>query len=143
MFVSLGLENIRIYLIGGIAVALAGILAISIANFWQMRWTLALVRVRGGTRGHLLRIILSDFFVPIIFGMVIGIAVGIATGYGLANQMFKVPRFLTTLEVLPVHLIVSPDAFAIAMGLGTFFFLTAFAFSFVMFRQTARESLKE
>jgi hypothetical protein len=143
MFVSLGLENIRIYLIGGIAVALAGILAISIANFWQMRWTLALVRVRGGTPEQLLRIILSDFFVPIVFGMAIGVSVGVATGYGLTNQMFKVPRFLTTLEVLPVHLILSRSAFAIAFALAMFFFLTAFAFSFIMFRQTARESLRE
>ena len=142
MFVSLGLENIRIYLIGGIAVALAGILAVSLANFSQMRWTLGLLRIRGA-RKHLVRIIVAEFFVPIVFGMVIGITMGIVTGYGMTNQMFKVPQTLAALEILPVHLTLTGGAFIVAPLLGLFFLGTAIAFSVLVFRRTAREGLRE
>ena len=135
MFVSLGLANMRIYLIGGIAVALAGVLAISLANFWQMRWTLGLMRVRGAAPKHLLRVIMADFVVPLAFGLVIGVVVGIATGYGLANQMFKVPRFLGALGVLPVHLTLTGGTFVSALILGVFFCGTAMMFSLFVFRR--------
>ncbi|MBI3940676.1 MAG: ABC transporter permease [Acidobacteria bacterium] len=142
MFISLALENMKVYMIGGIVVALAGIIAISIANYLESRRTFALLRIRGASPSHLVRIAISDFFVPILCGMVVGLAVGILAGYGLTNQIFRIPRVISILEVFPVHLILSGFIFGVIGVLSLLFAATAVAFSLLIFRKSAREGLQ-
>ena len=47
MFIFLALENMRIYLVGGVLLALIAILAIALTNYLEDRRTLGLLRVRG------------------------------------------------------------------------------------------------
>lgn len=141
MFVSLALESMKVYMLGGIMVALAGILAIGIANFIELRRNLALLRVRGGSPNMLFRVVIADFLVPVFFGTVIGISTGLLTGYGLTNFIFKVPRVLSILEALKVHLVLPILTWGIVVLLLFCFAAVAVVFGLWTFRRTARESL--
>ena len=47
MFIALALANLRIYLFGGLLLAVIAILAIAMANYTEDKRTLALLRIRG------------------------------------------------------------------------------------------------
>src|SRR5207249_608407 len=49
MYISLALANMRIYLLGGLLLALVAILAVAMANYSEDRRTLALLRIRGAS----------------------------------------------------------------------------------------------
>ena len=49
MYISLALANMRIYLIGGLVLALVAILSVAMANYTEDRRTLALLRIRGAS----------------------------------------------------------------------------------------------
>src|SRR5262249_37378993 len=55
MYVFLARQNVQIYLLGGLLLALIGIVAVALSNYAEDRRTLALLRVRGCGPGHLLR----------------------------------------------------------------------------------------
>jgi hypothetical protein len=141
MFVSLAGENIKVYMVGGMLVALAGVLAIFIANFIEERRTFALLRIRGGTPSQHLRLSVSSTFGPVLLGAVLGLLTGLPAGYGLATEIFRLSGSLFGIEALPVHLIVSSSAFMGAVILILFFAAVSLAFSAVVFRRTAREGL--
>jgi len=143
MFTSLALENIKVYMIGGIFVALAGIMAIGITNFVEERRSLALLRVRGASPIHQLRISLSSSFAPVLVGAVVGVCVGLLAGFGLAKQLFTVAGTQLGLQALPVHLVLSRSAFITVGVLVLFFAVMSVSFSLLVFRKTAREALRE
>ncbi|MBI4446716.1 MAG: hypothetical protein HY645_12500 [Acidobacteria bacterium] len=141
MFVSLALESLKLYVLGGILVALAGVVAIGIVNFLDLKRNLALLRIRGGSPRLLLRAVIADFLVPILLGMIIGSATGVLTGYGLTNYIFRIPRVLSAV-VLKVQLVVPLLTWGIVGFLFTCFMLLALIFSHWTFRRSAREALR-
>ncbi len=141
MFVYLALQNIKVFMIGGILVALAGLIAIGIVNFIEGKRIFALLRLRGASPRRLVQVILVDLLAPLLVGAGVGVPVGLITGYGLTNAIFALPRASSIMEVLPVHLTISWAVGAIVLGVLAFFILaSAFLISWI-FRKTAREAL--
>src|SRR5204862_7630054 len=63
MYIFLARENVRIYLLGGLLLALIGIVAVAYANYVEDRRTLALLRIRGAGPVDVVR-----FFMPNVLG---------------------------------------------------------------------------
>lgn len=141
MFVYLALENIKVFMVGGILVALAGLIAIALVNFIEGKRSFALLRLRGISPPQLIRIILVDLVAPLAVGAGIGVPVGLVTGYGLTNAIFALPRASSILEILPVHLTLSWLVGGIVLGVLLFFFLSSLFLSAWIFQRTAREAL--
>ncbi len=72
MFIFLALENMRIYLIGGVLLALIAILAIALTNYFEDRRTSGLLRVRGVSPVLLFRFFASSLLAPALLGLVVG-----------------------------------------------------------------------
>src|SRR5437773_11959918 len=75
MFFFLALENMRIYLVGGVLLALIAILAIALTNYLEDWRTLGLLRVRGVAPLLLLRFFASRLLAPALPGLVCGLLV--------------------------------------------------------------------
>ena len=71
MFVSLALENMRVYMVGSLLLAFASVLAIALANFLADKRTFGLLRLRGLAPSLLLRISLSFFLLPVMAGVLL------------------------------------------------------------------------
>ena len=141
MFVFLVLQNIKVFMVGGILAALAGLIATAIVNFTEGKRIFALLRLRGASPRQLRRVLLADLVAPLAVGACIGVPVGLITGYGLTNAIFALPRAASILEIIPVHLTLSWAVGGIVAGVLAFFFLSAFLLSSWVFRKTAREAL--
>jgi ABC-type antimicrobial peptide transport system permease subunit len=141
MFIYLALENIKVFMIGGMLVALAGLIAITIVNFNESKRLFALLRLRGASPNQLMRVVLADLVAPLSVGACIGIPVGLVTGYGLTNAIFALPRAASILQILPVHLTLGWLVAAIIGGVFVFFLLSSYGLSSWVFRKTAREAL--
>jgi hypothetical protein len=141
MFVYLALQNIKVFMVGGILVALAGLIAIGIVNFFESKRMLALLRLRGASPRQLVRVILVELIAPLIVGAAVGVPVGLVTGYGLTNAIFSLPRAASILEILPVHLTLSWAVATIVFGVLVFFMVASTFLSSWIFRKTAREAL--
>ena len=72
MFIALALANMRIYLVGGLLLALIAILAIAMANHAEDRRTLALLRIRGASPRDLWRFVVATLLSPALVGLVLG-----------------------------------------------------------------------
>ena len=143
MFVYLALQDIKVFMVGGIMVALAGLIAISGVNFLEGKRIFALLRLRGASPRQLTRVILVELVAPLSLGACIGVPVGIIMGYGLTNAIFTLPRASTILEILPVHLSLSWLVGAIVIGVLAFFLISSTLLSSWIFRKTAREAIGE
>ncbi len=141
MFVYMALEDIKVFMVGGILVAIAGLMAISMVNFMERKRTFALLRLRGAPPRKLRRVILADLVGPLLVGALIGVPVGILTGYGLTNAIFALPRAASILQILPVHLTLSWLVGAIVFGLLAVFLVSSLLLSRWEFQKTAREAI--
>jgi ABC-type antimicrobial peptide transport system permease subunit len=141
MFVYMALENIKVFMIGGIFVTLAGLVAAAIVNFIEGKRIFALLRLRGASPKDLIRVILTGLVAPLFVGAGIGVPVGLVTGYGLTNAIFALPRAASVLEILPVHLTLSWFMAGIILFVLTLFFFASLVLSAWIFRRTAREAL--
>ncbi|OFW42811.1 MAG: hypothetical protein A3J28_06010 [Acidobacteria bacterium RIFCSPLOWO2_12_FULL_60_22] len=141
MFVYLALQDIKVFMVGGILVALAGLIAISTVNFLEGKRIFALLRLRGASPRQLARVILVELVAPLSVGACIGVPVGIITGYGLTNAIFALPRASSILEILPVHLSLSWLVGGIVLGVLAFFLISSALLSGWIFQKTAREAL--
>lgn len=141
MFIYLALENIKVFMIGGVLVALAGLIAIAIVNFIEGKRLFALLRLRGSSPAQLMRVVMSDLVAPLTVGACIGVPVGLVTGYGLTNAIFALPGAASILQILPVHLTLSWLVAGFVISVLGFFFLWALSLSSWIFRKTAREAL--
>src|SRR5258708_37366659 len=74
MYISLALANMRIYLIGGLALALIAILAVAMANYAEDRRTLALLRIRGAAPLTMWRFVVAMLLAPALVGLALGAA---------------------------------------------------------------------
>jgi hypothetical protein len=143
MFISLSLENMKVYLVGGFLLAIASVGAIALINFITARRTFGLLRLRGVQLSMMLRILLCIFLVPVVFGIVIGIPLGGVSGYGVSGAVWDLPRVSGAAGFLTNRLVVSPAAVGLVVlltaGLGSI----ALGFGWWLFKKTAREGIRE
>ena len=143
MFIFLALENMRIYLVGGVLLALIAILAIALTNYLEDRRTLGLLRVRGVSPVLLFRFFASSLLAPALLGLVVGLIVAGAAGFGLTNLIWSLRELKSVVHLLPTHLVISELTFWIAIGLLGVVVAIALLFSLWVFRRSARTSMTE
>jgi predicted lysophospholipase L1 biosynthesis ABC-type transport system permease subunit len=143
MFVSLALENMKVFMIGGLIMSLAGVLVMGLANFISERRNFALLRLRGLPFTQILRFSLALFLVPVLVGIVFGAFLGAISGYGIAQAIWELPRVYGVAGFLENRLVISPMAYAIAAGFAVALSVVAVIFALWPLRKTAREAIKE
>jgi hypothetical protein len=143
MFIFLALENMRIYLVGGVLLALIAILAIALTNYLEDRRTLGLLRVRGVSPAQLFQFFASSLLAPALLGLVVGLLVALAAGFGLTNLIWSLRELKSVVHLLPTHLVVSNWTVWISIGLLAVVVAIALLFSLWVFRRSARTSMLE
>jgi hypothetical protein len=142
MFIALALANMRIYLVGGLLLALIAILAIATANYAEDRHTLALLRIRGASPRDVWRFTIATLLSPALLGLAIGAATAVLAGYGLANYVWKLREIRTVVQLLPTNLVVSSLTGIVMLTLIALLIAVAFAFSGYVYRRSANESIR-
>jgi hypothetical protein len=142
MFIALALANMRIYLVGGLALALIAILAIAMANYAEDRRTLALLRIRGASPRHLWRFVVATLLSPALLGLVLGASAAVLAGFGLANYVWTLREIRTVVQLLPTRLVFSPLTGGVLLLLLVLLIAVASAFSWYVYRRTAHESVR-
>jgi len=142
MYISLALANMRIYLIGGLLLALIAILAVAMANYTEDRRTLALLRIRGASPVAMWRFVVAMLLSPALVGLVLGIASAVLAGFGLANYVWRLREIQTVVQLLPTRLVVASLTVWVVLLLVTVLIAVASAFSWWVFRHTAHESMQ-
>jgi hypothetical protein len=143
MFIFLILENMRIYLIGGLLLALIAILAVALANYREDQRTLALLRIRGTSPFLLRQFLLALLLAPSVLGLIVGALAAMLGGYGLANYVWTLREIKNVVHLLPTHLVISFLTLLTALVLLCMLVGIGFLFSFWVFRQSARENIQE
>ena len=143
MFIFLALENMRIYLVGGVLLALIAILSIALTNYLEDRRTLGLLRVRGVSPVLLFRFFVSSLLAPALLGLVVGLLVAGAAGFGLTNLIWSLRELKSVVHLLPTHLVISDWTVWISLGLLAVVVTIALLFSLWVFRRSARASMTE
>jgi ABC-type lipoprotein release transport system permease subunit len=143
MFIFLALENMRIYLVGGVLLALIAILAIALTNYLEDRRTLGLLRVRGVSPAQLFRFFASSLLAPALLGLAVGLLVAGAAGFGLTNLIWSLRELKSVVHLLPTHLVISEWTVWISLGLLAVVVAIALLFSLWVFRRSARTSMTE
>ena len=141
MYISLALANMRIYLLGGLVLALIAILAIAMANYSEDRRTLALLRIRGASPAAMWRFVVAMLLSPALVGLALGAVSSALAGFGLANYVWRLREIRTVVQLLPTRLIVAPLTGWIALLLIAILVGVASGFSWWVFRRTAHESM--
>ena len=142
MYISLALANMRIYLVGGLILALVAILAIAMANYSEDRRTLALLRIRGASPAAMRRFVLAMLLSPALVGLALGATSAVLAGFGLANYVWKLREIRTVVQLLPTHLVVSVLTVWIALLLVFLLVGVATGFSWWVYRHTAHRSMQ-
>jgi hypothetical protein len=143
MFISLALANMRIYLLGGLALALIAILSIAMANYVEDRRTLGLLRIRGASPSDMRRFIVAMLLSPAILGLVIGVVTALIAGFGLANYVWKLREIQTVVQLLPTRLVASSATVMVGLVLAVLLLGTAAGFSWWVYRRTATQGMRE
>lgn len=142
MYISLALANMRIYLIGGLLLALIAILAVAMANYAEDRRTLALLRIRGASPGAMWRFVVAMLLAPALVGLALGAASAMLAGFGLANYVWKLREIRTVVQLLPTRLVVAPLTVWVALVLMALLVGVASGFSWWVYRDTAHGSMR-
>jgi hypothetical protein len=142
MYISLALANMRIYLLGGLVLALIAILAIAMANYSEDRRTLALLRIRGASPASMWRFVVAMLLSPALVGLALGAVSSVLAGFGLANYVWRLREIRTVVQLLPTRLVIAPLAGWVALLLIVILVGVASAFSWWVFRSTAHESMQ-
>ena len=141
MYISLALANMRIYLIGGLALALVAILAVAMANYAEDRRTMALLRIRGASPMAMWRFVVAMLLSPALVGLALGAGAAVLAGFGLANYVWRLREIQTVVQLLPTHLVVAALTGWVVLLLLALLMSVASGFSWWVFRHTARESM--
>jgi hypothetical protein len=142
MFIALALANMRIYLAGGLVLALIAILAIAMANHAEDRRTLALLRIRGASPRDLWRFVVATLLSPALLGLAVGALAAVLAGFGLANYVWKLREIRTVVQLLPTHLVFSPMTAGVLVLLVVLLIGVASAFSWYVYQRTAHETVR-
>src|ERR1017187_6689129 len=140
MFVALAMENMHIYLLGGLLLALIAILAVSLVNYTEDHRTFALLRIRGASPEHIRRFLMAMLLSPALLGLVLGGLVALVAGFGLTNYVWKLRELKTVVQLLPTRLVISMLTLGIAAVLMILLLGVSWLFSVWVFRRTARET---
>ncbi len=143
MFIALALANMRIYLFGGLALALIAVLAIAAANYVEDRRTLALLRIRGASPTDMWRFVVAMLLSPSLLGLVLGALSALIAGFGLANYVWQLREIKTVVQLLPTHLVASSLTALVGVVLVVLLIATASLFSWWVFRRTAHQRMGE
>ena len=141
MFIDLGLENMRIYLVGGLALALAGMGAVAWANYVEDRRTMALLRIRGAQPRHVSQLVITTLLAPALSGLLLGGLVALVAGYGITNMIWSLREIHSVVLWLTTHLKVTAATGLIVLALLGLVAAMTYGFSAWAFRRSARESL--
>jgi hypothetical protein len=142
MYISLALANMRIYLLGGLVLALIAILAVAMANYSEDRRTLALLRIRGASPASIWRFVVAMLLSPALVGLALGASSSLLAGFGLANYVWRLREIRTVVQLLPTHLVIAPLTGWVALLLIVMLVGVASGFSWWVFRDTAHESMR-
>jgi len=137
MYISLALANMRIYLVGGLLLALVAIVAIAVVNYMEDRRTLALLRIRGASPACLWRFLVATLLAPALVGLAIGAIAAAVAGFGLANYVWRLRAIRTVVQLLPTHLVVPPLTGGLVLLLLVLLVAVASAFSWWAYRETS------
>jgi hypothetical protein len=142
MFIALALANMRIYLLGGLALALIAILAIAMANYVEDRRTLALLRIRGASPRDMWRFMVAMLLSPALLGLLLGTSSALIAGFGVANYVWKLREIKTVVQLLQTHLVVPPLTGVVLALLVALLIGMASIFSWYVYRRTAHENVR-
>jgi ABC-type antimicrobial peptide transport system permease subunit len=143
MYIFLARQNVRIYLLGGLILALIGILSVAYANYVEDRRTLALLRIRGAGPTDVVRFFLPNVFGPSLVGLVVGALISLGVGFGITKLVWELRQLQTVMNYLPTRLAVSQQTGLIALILLTLLVGIVLVFGRWVFARTARQSLLE
>ena len=143
MYIFLARQNVQIYLIGGVLMAIIGIACMVIANYAEDRRTLALLRIRGCGPRELLQFMSAGLSAPAIIGLVFGGLLALLVGYGITNVIWRLRELRTIMLFLRTHVAVSTQTIAVATVLVAIVVLIAIVVSRWLFKRTAREALTD
>src|SRR5437899_3636685 len=141
MYISLALANMRIYLIGGLVLALIAILAIAMANYSEDRRTLSLLRIRGASPASMWRFVVAMLLSPALVGLALGAVSSMLAGFGLANYVWRLREIRTVVQLLPTRLVVAPLTGWVVLLLIVILVGAASGFSWWVFRRSAHETM--
>jgi hypothetical protein len=133
MYISLALANMRIYLIGGLILAVVAILAIAMANYSEDRRTLGLLRIRGASPAAMRRFVLAMLLSPALVGLALGATSAVLAGFGLANYVWKLREIRLVVSVLTVWIALLLIFLLVGVATG---------FSWWVYRHTAHRSMQ-
>jgi hypothetical protein len=143
MYIFLARRNVQIYLLGGVLMALIGIIAVALSNYAEDRRTLALLRIRGCGPRELLQFLSAGLSAPAAAGLAFGAAIALLVGYGITNLVWRLRELRTIMLYLKTQLALSMQT----AWVGAFLILSVVVIlallSRWMFRRSAREALSE
>ena len=143
MFIFLALENMRIYLVGGVLLALIAILAIALDQLFGRPPDFGFAACARRLAGAAISIFRLE---PVGAGaarLVVGLLVALAAGFGLTNLIWSLRELKSVVHLLPTHLVVSDWTVWISLGLLAVVVTIALLFSLWVFRRSARTSMLE
>ena len=143
MYIFLARQNVQIYLIGGLLLAIIGILSVAYTNYLEDRRTLGLLRIRGAGPKEMLRFFGSGIFAPSYVGLLLGIIVSLIVGYGITNLVWQLREVKNILLYLVTRIAVSDLTFIIGIILFAIITLVGLFFSQWAFRKSVREGLSD
>jgi hypothetical protein len=143
MYIFLARQNVQIYLLGGVLLALIGILAMAFANYAEDRRTLGLLRIRGGGPREILQFLAAGLSAPALVGLLFGGLIALLVGYGITNLVWKLREIQTIMIYLRSHLALSWQAASVAALLLLIVLSLVLFFSRWLFQRSARESLSD
>ncbi len=141
MYIYLARQNVQIYLLGGLLLALIGIFAVAYANYVEDRRTLALLRIRGAGPLDVVRFFMPNVLGPSLVGLVIGGGIALAVGFGITRLVWDLRQLQTVMNYLPTHLAVSRETGLVALLLLAILAAIVAAFARWVFARTARQAL--
>jgi hypothetical protein len=141
MYIFLARQNVQIYLLGGLLLALIGIFSVAYANYLEDRRTLALLRIRGAGPVDVVRFFLPNVLGPSLVGLVIGALISLAVGFGITRLVWELRQLQTVMSYLPTRLAVSEQTAIIAGVLVVLLLAIVLVFGRWVFARTARQSL--
>lgn len=143
MFIALALANLRIYLIGGLVLAMIAILSIASANYTEDKRTLALLRIRGVAPSQMWRFLLGMLLSPAALGFIVGGTTAVVAGFGLANYVWDLREIRTVVQLLPTHLRMSWTTAVVGVILVVLLIGVASGFSWWVYQRTAHQRVRE
>jgi hypothetical protein len=143
MFISLALENMKVFKLGGLVLAISGLVVVGLANYQAEKRSLSLLRLRGTPTSTILGISLSIFWVPVLVGIVLGTLLGITAGYGTSQAIWEMPRVYGVAGFLENRLIITKSTTAVVLLFAIILSLASLAFGLWPVRKSAHEAIME